>query len=158
MCKVLMKYTDWLLLNRGGIRPEIGDKIFSFKNELIGQVTSSLLLCAKFIGNDKYWDNCYVEIDYNPINNIDSKIDELIAKSQEVIETQQKQIAYLKESKSLLRKQIHGLCDIFRAAWKISADKRHEKALEYICDNSILRNGENKIIIENAINIAAYGK
>lgn len=76
--KALISYKDWLLLNRGEIKPEIGDKILtlskerSFVNRTVVEtgedcVNISYVKCSK---NNDYFNfyvtDCYVEVDYDP--------------------------------------------------------------------------------------------
>ena len=65
--KTLIKYSDWLLLNRGEIKPEIGDILFDTTNEEYVQVDKkdfNLFKTTEQIID--YFSKCYVEINYNP--------------------------------------------------------------------------------------------
>lgn len=72
-CKALIKYSNWLLLNRGEIRPEVGDRIkylcdnYTFTNEEIKFIHNDYLYIGDYKNESPVlYDDCYVEIDYNP--------------------------------------------------------------------------------------------
>ena len=80
--KALITYKNWLLLNRGEIRPEVGDKIVisglsgsgmynkTVKKIIYIEYKSSFKI---YITTKQYTflEGCYVEIDYNPNESIE---------------------------------------------------------------------------------------
>lgn len=60
--KALISYKDWLLLNRGEIRPKVGDEVRMIFEGIDESPTFDK--CKYQKGDDI--NLCYVEIDYNP--------------------------------------------------------------------------------------------
>lgn len=69
--KVLIKYTDWLILNRGEIKPEVGDELCFIYNDKINRGLEIYTINNEFINTDIHIDICYVEIDYNPNESVE---------------------------------------------------------------------------------------
>ncbi len=74
MNKVLQPYKDWLLFNRGEIKPQIKDKVLVSRNDSwcereIKEIFEEINIQLKFSEYSTDWEyltKCYVEIDYNP--------------------------------------------------------------------------------------------
>ena len=74
--KCLISYKDWLLLNRGEIKPEIGDKVkileyfYTLKQGDFYKSEDKWIITPKVLLSF-YIEDCYVEIDYNPNESIE---------------------------------------------------------------------------------------
>ena len=76
LIKVPISYKNWLLLNRGEIRPEIGDKVkivgyfYTLKQGDFYKSEDKWIITPKVLLSF-YIEDCYVEIDYNPNESIE---------------------------------------------------------------------------------------